>query len=83
MTPYENISGTLTPQEIDVFVGIVAYRGLNIIAEQLGRSLEDVESTRETVLGKLGCRCTSEVRRYATRLGVSHVKTVRELMECK
>lgn len=63
--------GPLTPRERDVVVRIAAGRTTREIADALGISVKTVETHRQRIMEKLGCRKVTDIVLYAVRSGLA------------
>lgn len=63
--------GPLTPREREVVVQIAAGRTTREIAEALGISVKTVETHRQRIMEKLGCRKVTDIVLYAVRSGLA------------
>lgn len=61
----------LTPRERDVVSLIAAGRSTREIAERLGISVKTVETHRQHIMAKLGCRKVTDIVLYAVRAGLA------------
>lgn len=62
---------TLTPREREVVTQIAAGRTTREIAEALGISAKTVETHRQRIMDKLGCRKVTDIVLYAVRAGLA------------
>lgn len=63
--------GPLTPREREVVVQIAAGRTTREIADALGISVKTVETHRQRIMEKLGCRKATDIVLYAVRSGLA------------
>lgn len=63
--------GPLTPREREVVTRIAAGRTTREIAAELEISVKTVETHRQRIMEKLGCRKSADIVRYAVRAGLA------------
>lgn len=63
--------GPLTPREREVVVLIAAGRTTREIGDALGISVKTVETHRQRIMEKLGCRKSTDIVLYAVRSGLA------------
>lgn len=61
----------LTPREREVVTQIASGRTTREIADALGISVKTVETHRQHIMGKLGCRKVTDIVLYAVRAGLA------------
>jgi DNA-binding NarL/FixJ family response regulator len=63
-------AGALTPREVEVVRFIASGRSTREIADELGISVKTVETHRQHIMAKLGCRKVTDIVLYAVRSGL-------------